>query len=481
MLSGLIPGPKASEARAQLAMLAIQDGELESAERWVGQEPPYYPGVVYAQALLESRRGNIEQARHLLESFEELFGSTDSPYVMGSRRLLAAIADRQGNSERAESLYRDVLNAHPDDPITSARLARLLVRGEYEQARRGLQPEDESIDILLRDALKCGDWVSDYRGLHRVMTDKEPDEAWLDSGWSSAWLQAITWQLLRAGRASDAYQTIIAAAGDAPRWQQRAKLILTAWHLLTTLWEQYSFATRSSEAVAQPAEGQPEEQSSALQDRLRQIASCAREIETLCPADSDELLCNWLVLLCRAVELCRGEAGPLGPSELWMKTKPGPLALLATVSGDGERNGANAVRVLLSSGEIDAYWNKDQLNLARAIDAYNGAKDEAFLDTFIQLQHRLEELPVDAAGFWLPAADIWLRRKNWKALLEDEMPDSIADLSDARVRLVIGLGYAQSSLDEISNGDLRLAQKRVRQARATLGPLIEQGEEDAVR
>jgi len=48
------------------------------------------------------------------------------------------------------------------------------------------------------------------------------------------------------------------------------------------------------------------------------------------------------------------------------------------------------------------------------------------------------------------------------------MPECVADLSHPRVRMVIGLAYAQSAVEDAQRGDTRSAQQKVRQAGDTL-------------
>ena len=45
----------------------------------------------------------------------------------------------------------------------------------------------------------------------------------------------------------------------------------------------------------------------------------------------------------------------------------------------------------------------------------------------------------------------------WSRLLESELPASVADLADSRVRLLMGLAYARAAADEGMRGDPRQA------------------------
>ena len=62
----LCSGPKASPARIQLALLAIKREDLPSAQRWISDASPCFPGALYVQGLLYQRQGKVSEARQTL-------------------------------------------------------------------------------------------------------------------------------------------------------------------------------------------------------------------------------------------------------------------------------------------------------------------------------------------------------------------------------------------------------------------------------
>ena len=65
-LSPLADGPKGSEARAQLALIAVQQNKLEDADFWLKKTHVDVPGVRYAMALVHARNGKVAQMQELL-------------------------------------------------------------------------------------------------------------------------------------------------------------------------------------------------------------------------------------------------------------------------------------------------------------------------------------------------------------------------------------------------------------------------------
>jgi hypothetical protein len=121
----------------------------------------------------------------------------------------------------------------------------------------------------------------------------------------------------------------------------------------------------------------------------------------------------------------------------------------------------------------------DQLRLlVTAVAASTLGHDDAFLAAYAALEPDLDGLPIAGPELWLRAAAIWLRRKEWVPLLESDLPDCVADLSDPRARLVTGLAYAHAAAEDIGKQRVRPALDKVRRARASLEPMLPAREDE---
>ena len=128
----LCSGPKASPARIQLALLAIKREDLPSAQRWISDASPCFPGALYEQGLLYQRQGKVSEARQTLSLIDARFNGDVSPYPLAAQRLLAALEERTGTLAEAERLHRETLETYSGDAVTASRLGRLLLRRECQ-------------------------------------------------------------------------------------------------------------------------------------------------------------------------------------------------------------------------------------------------------------------------------------------------------------------------------------------------------------
>jgi hypothetical protein len=128
------------------------------------------------------------------------------------------------------------------------------------------------------------------------------------------------------------------------------------------------------------------------------------------------------------------------------------------------------MEAMLSTSAVP--WSDTQHLVVRALLAWTLDNENAFLDDYAVLEPILDQIPLDGPATWLAAARIHFRRKNWKSLLESDLPDCVSDLSHPGVRLVIGMAYAQAAVEDARRGDVRQAQQKVRQARSTLEALV---------
>jgi len=510
-LQSLESGPKALEAKAQLALLAIRRNDLDTAEDYLTDLPVVFPAALYTQALLQARRGNIDKAYEMLSSYDVRFGSVDSPYSAASKRLMAGLMERQGNINEAERLYRDTLATYPGDIAASACLGRILLRKLYVQAIEDIQNRNDEVEALIKVAsvnpLNCIKWSHTHGILYSLLvcpeeqlsaryseilsTYKTPEQA-------LPFLQVITRRLLGARRADEAREVleILKDEGSFAKncsWYWRTRQILGAWHLLRRVWSPYKLPEQSViDAEVRNIQAKHMDNKtafdiwSAVESKLRReaLAVCIsqevfqeipdyiKQIDSSLSDDSDEIMWRWRFLLQQALVLS-DSLEPVFEADLWQKLEPWPGAYLPGLWASNPEEQTRAAQMLASFIESEQLaWNREQRVLLQALIAKATGDEDVYLENYQLLEPVIEDLPVEASSLWLEAASIWFRQKDWKQLLEGKLPECIVDLSNPQVRLLIGLAYAQAAADD-GLKDARRAMQRVRQARSTLEQLID--------
>jgi len=478
VLEGLVEGPKGLEARAQLALLAVQRGDLETAERLLGDAPPVFPAIVYGQALLAHRRGDHAPACRQLESLAAGFSAVPSPYHLAARRLSAAIAERQGQPEKAEQLHRATLAECPADDVSLARLRRLVLKRGYAEARAGRPMESGSADGVFPDSPATIPWSRRHAMLQRALlcTKEQVDgvrsavvAAWGGSERADAWFQVIARRLLQAGRPREAGtlldSTDLAAA---PAWNRRSRLILRAWQLLGSVWSPPVNRSREENGAIER-----QDTASAPGGILEQIRDCAQKIEQLSTAGNDEDLRRWHFLIERARALGYDERREIA-GEAWGALAGWPIAALPHLwSGSKDERVQAAESLAAAVGSAEVGWNDHQRRLLTALSSWAGGRHDAFLDVYSELESVLDELPVRGPGLWVAAASLWFRRGDWNRILEGNLPNCVADLADSQVRLLTGFAYARAATADCLNEDFRSAVRRIEQAQSTLDELLQ--------
>jgi hypothetical protein len=470
---------KDADARAQLTLLAIRQGRMRTAARWVERLQPNTPAVLYAQALLHARRGERAAAEQLLESFGERFGNSSSPYVAASARLHAALAERAGDLEAAEARHTEVLAKLGNDPLTRARLGRLQLRRAYEA---GGPLDDEQEDLA--SAAEHIAWCRGPATLQRLMA-RESDpvdlyftaEPLLDGPGARAWRQTLTNRLLAQALTKDALDiAVLPGEGETPLWHRRTQLILHIWRGLIALWRPLLVPTHEAIAVeAQrlaseaPDQGTDESRWVAAEQRLTdhaeavargdeariRLGSLIEEIENF-PAP-DAVFERWRSLLRHA--LGKPGFGALTRDASLLGALPG----LWAADGAERLAAARTVAAEFEGGETPA-------RLARFLAAWLTGRDDVVLDLYDRLLPFLDTLPVPGSLIWSAAATVRMKQKEWQMLLDGDLPDAVADLAQPEARLLIASAYA-SAAAVASRDDPRAALQHLRHARNTLEPL----------
>jgi tetratricopeptide (TPR) repeat protein len=126
--SGTLPSAKLAEAHLRRAQVAYAAGEHGAAERHVGLALVGEPEGARVEVLAEALRelGRDEQLHELLAAREASL--TDEASRLQIRRRLAGVAERKGDLAEAESIYRALLEAAPEDVELLDRLASLAKR-----------------------------------------------------------------------------------------------------------------------------------------------------------------------------------------------------------------------------------------------------------------------------------------------------------------------------------------------------------------
>ena len=490
LLKGLLSGPKSFAARAQLALLAIKQRDLESAERLIDPEALEHPAMMYAHSLFLARSGRTDEAILVLQRFETTFGSISSPYVLASRRLLAALRERSGSLALAEANYRATLSDYPSDPLTSARLGRMLFQRAYQDAATDAVVTNVELGRLLEDA--CDErfapvgWCRELLSLQRLLV-AEAAEIGASISDSKDWpqpaagalSQVLINRLLALGQATAAHEILKKSDGVAhSRRAQRTRLILRAWHHLISVWQTYRPPEPGEiEAEVACVRAQQAREASISHEVLQSIATCLEEFEAFGIDESDDVLWRWHFLLTRAVELYQGKDIDLN-SELWEQITPWVTGLVPGLFTQEEPDRTRYGEWLAQTLAGAANLNGDQRRVLEAVSAYETGRDDLFLNAFGDLELVLDLLPIDAASMWLAATHIRFNRKMWMPIIEGPLPDSVADLSNPQVRLLIALAHVRSAVEDIAKDGVYEAQRKVRHAKNMMAPLLV-GEQDA--
>lgn len=496
---GIRRGPKAIEAKAQLALLAICDGKISDARKLLDEVPIDFPGGIYSHALCLEREGSFDNAQSLLMAYEHRFGGVNSSYTSAARRLRAAIAERRGNQTEAERICREALEASPQDPILSGRLARILLEKNYFGWAGGRPFHPGGIDQHLHHAGLSNrplQWLLSYQTIFDLLRAGPGDIAKLVMGAvqpganseSMPLLQVAVRRLVEDRRPGAAYG-LMQSYQPKNAQLQCTRLILSSWHLLSQLWKLPQMpdqAAIQAEVERLRASGEDREDLWDFSERnlrrkaidesvsttvLEEIHSCSEQMMKAGWIETNGEGSRWCNLLRRAIQLSKAGSEPWEAP--WVEPADWPFAnVLALWSPQSE------VRLAASKAVEDALqhsglnWNESQQALLQALSAWIQDHEDKYLDCYQLLESKLSQLPVDGADLWFGAAQIWFRHKQWKRLLESDLPECVAGLSQPHVKLIIGLAYARAAAGLAGKDDPE-ALRKVKQARSTLSQFSE--------
>ena len=164
--------------------------DLDGAFRWYGRVFRENPGEPGLRSQLVRLAGVLDGWASLANIYQEYLDDTpgDSPEVREVALALAELCDRRLNEiERAQSAYRRVLSAAPDDVETFARLEVMLARGQrwyalveaYNDAIQATLDDRRRLDLHRRTAGIYEEKLSDIAraiDAHRAALDIDPDD-----------------------------------------------------------------------------------------------------------------------------------------------------------------------------------------------------------------------------------------------------------------------------------------------------------------
>lgn len=180
--------PRCAPCELGLGRLALAAGDLEASRRHLERVASLQPRARAPHALLArvyGGLGDLDAARSAARRVERLDGEVvhHDPFmnevaeegvsVIGYHRR-AAVADSLGNQVKAESLYRTLLEAHPEDANGHYNLGNLLARQDKADEailryRRALEIAPEKAEArfnlgnMFRDQGRLGEAEREYR------------------------------------------------------------------------------------------------------------------------------------------------------------------------------------------------------------------------------------------------------------------------------------------------------------------------------
>ena len=461
-LQSLLDGPLDSDARGQLALLELGAGKTEQAEQWLREARADLPGVRYARALVFARRGAPELVREQIDSLAGRRVLEGSAYDVPARRLMAATLERLGLEKEAEDLRAGILAAQPLDEITIARHSRRKLKLAYEMARASDLDRAcaDSLTVILVPVQTVA-WRRQHsvlremltgsgkllRGLAGPIKDMAQDGLPLQS-----WRQILTRRLLCQGNPEAAMDVALSIdPGSAPDRIRRTQAILSAWHLLSRSWSS------------------PGPDS----DISKVLVECGEHLQQIGNGRTDEAVEFWLHLVRKGIKIA---ADPDGKESFrpWPEFDSHPFGKVPGLWAADPEVRKQSVEGLAADLELgDWRFREKQVLLLRALSAWARGADPAYLDSYGYLQPVLDELPVGGPQLWVASGLIHFSKRDWKMILESELPDCVADLANDDVRLLISLAYARSAAEDCVKGDMRNALQNVRRAQDNLGALLE--------
>lgn len=455
-LQACLNGPKSVEARAQLGLLAVAQGDHDAAAEYLQQIPDPKPACAkYLAALLAERQGDAAEARHWLDNIEST-APRASVYVAAAHRLHGAIEERAGNSIAAVERYRRALSCWQNDFASAARLGRIWLREAYDRIRRreNVAPEP-ALDGRWSAVSNVG-WATLLPTLHDWLvtaaqwadrpTRLTLPPALLQSPAGAALKRLVVWTLMATGQTGKAAEVARAwAAQDAADPHLAAAVaILNGAGDLSALYLNGGGGTARAQVEALTA------RLAAVRARL----------------SSDPAIVFWYDAARLLLDPALLEREQPFATVLSDGNRPPSQRALAAVVGLFSPDAAHRQRAadlcqqLLTDG---AFADETTQAAVTCLTACVSGSDGDFLNGYNVIEQDLSVLPCDEAEIYVAASEARLRVGAIDDITHGFIPDSLTELTHPDVRRVIGLAYARRAARDAEK-DVRAALNDLEQA-----------------
>lgn len=462
VLEELLSGPMGAQARAQLALSALQKHDIDAACRWLTDMPLDFPAAFYTQALMHAKNNQTTEALIYLDELYHRLDGNPSPYNIASRRLRAAIAERSSDPA-AEELLEDILHTWPSDCVTRARRERILLKRAYDvqgincefiaELKAGNQPTD------IRPQHVPFTWGHQYQLLYRLLAysktstvdtftslTQDIDKQIPKADQRIWWFVLLAVQLLRSGEPGNALKIIDNSYDFSVHPSvERSRSILRIWDELhcRTDWDPCADAVRKLEAQVLTL------QSFGADDRTATL---------------------WRMLAQNAILLLKGQT--VAP-EQWGLLCDSPMSLIPFLFHHDNNLRRFAAAELLPAIDLNpSPWRAEPQTLLKALTAWALEKDDSFIEHYTAIEPVLAVLPIPANVLWTSAALIRFTKEDWRSLDGAHLPDCLADMSDPLVSLIVELADARATIVDLKNPSQAMV-KRITRIQNNLTFLVE--------
>ncbi|MCA9179141.1 MAG: hypothetical protein KDB14_31990 [Planctomycetales bacterium] len=439
----------ADQAQSQLAMLDLQLGDLEAADRRLqGLEP--LPAVEYARAVLNSRRKQFDAADRC---FQTLGNSNSHHFAAAAHRLAAANKERQGDDAAAAGMHREILKRHPQDSLTAARLVRLAVKRDLARSQQ-LDVDARLVSLGRRST----PWFQSYAVVIDSLSAIPDDIGGVAEGMASvqsktlrnALSQWLIRSLCESGRQQDAMKIsdcLSASSGEGAR----TRAIFGIWRAAIEL--------AGMDAPPEAAERRQLDQQ--LND-LRQILE-ATESPTAEPTNSDSERDYWLQLARRMERGLAAESAWLVGDEV-----DHPLAVIADLWHEDPQRRREAGKALLNEVADSDGKASPRTKLLRALASHAVGKRQDYLRLSLSLLEDAAPLPCEKSELWTASAAFQLEDKKWTEVIEayGRLPSHIAE--NEGVLSAVLAAHIAAAVDADRRDEPQKALRAVRAARTFL-------------
>jgi hypothetical protein len=493
----ILNSPKSEEAQGQLALLALKQTQLDDADKWLCSIGTSFPSVLYAKALLEWRKGEIEKAKNLLESYEENFGKGCTHYYLACLRLSASIYEYTNHPGEAIATLWEIHQISPSDPISAIRLSRLITQVAYHNYKVQNMPNEEATlrhsdveKLMLMADPSCREQGCIL--LFKLLSEKgdlleKQNHRLIEN--SYAWCQLLLRRLLDEGITDRAVNLLkhsspVHKLQNPPPYFEETQFMVMSWHFLRQVWQFLQVVKENKEEMTKVKLSDfgtifPEfsnQNGSSINDP-EILLRCIQKIAitrngTDHPVDNAREL---LISAARFAEsVCLGQ--PLQHNDRVITSIP-PLRLISAIyqlcfQPDKSNSQPLAEEILLFCQSESVSLTRVQRYVATALAQWSAKDMDEFLK-HITIDKNSEPLPFDEEELWLAKAIAWFKKSMYQSIFDSEMPQGIADLTNRDACLLFAIASSRMAQESWRKGSKREALKLVQRAASTLSNIME--------